>query len=78
VVAEMNELTAQQKAGVQAPLKPSNPPPPATVDPMAIKIPKKNGAARPVDFNRGAVDAGDVPETAAAGLLLGSPDFQHH
>jgi uncharacterized protein (DUF1800 family) len=78
VVAEMNELTAQQKAGVQAPLKPSNPPPPATVDPMAIKIPKKNGAARPVDFNRGAVDAGDVPETVAAGLLLGSPDFQHH
>jgi uncharacterized protein (DUF1800 family) len=75
VLAEMGDLaTQQQQSGVGAVKRMAQA---ATPDPVA-KLSPKNGAARPVDFNRNAMGPGNAQEIVAAGLLLGSPDFQRH
>ncbi len=75
VVKEMKDLGTQPPIAPQAPVRQSALAP----DPMAIRLPKKNGSARPVEFTRDITTAGGGDQTTvAAGLLLGSPDFQRH
>jgi uncharacterized protein (DUF1800 family) len=75
VLAEMTAMTTQQN-GANARL--NSPAAAKPLDPLAVNISRKNGQAKPMDFTRNLADSTNAQTTVAAGLLLGSPDFQRH